>query len=489
MPHSFSPARAATAGILCLLVGACAPALRDVPTPGIATAAMPAQFTAPTSAGASDGGTATERRWQVFFAEPELQALITSALAENQELKILLEEIEISRNEARARSGEYLPSVRGRVGGGVEKAGRYTRDGAVEHGVELRPGEEFPEPLPDLAAAAEISWEVDIWGRLRNSTKAAMLRYLATAEGRRFAETHLVAEVAKSYYELVALDRRIDFIQQTIAIQANALEAVRLQRAAGQANELAVRRFEGELQGNRTRLAITRQEVVQVQNRLNFLLGRYPAPIARSTAAFAQPSLPRISAGAPSELLSSRPDVRRAELELQAAGLDVKAARARFLPGIGVMGALGVRSVEASSLLELPASLAYGIAADLTMPLLNRRELNATARAANARQVQALQAYRQTVLAAFLEVETQFARIHNLDSGYVAKTGQVAALRESIALADQLFRSARSDYLEVLLVQREALEAQMELVELRQQQLDARISAFQALGGGASAVK
>ncbi|GAB1343760.1 TolC family protein [Gemmatimonas sp.] len=471
-----------------LSIDACAPSLEHAPAASLSVtpATMPAAF--------DDGGTApagdadTTRAWRRFFTEPALVQLIDSALHTNQELAILLQEIEIARNEARARSGEYLPSIGVSVGAGVEKVARYTRDGAVEHAVEIRPERENPEPLRDFRVAAAMSWETDIWKRLRNSTRAATLRYLATTEGRNFMVSHLVAEVARTYYELVSLDRRLSLIGETIGVQERALEVVRLQKQAGRANELAVRRFEAEVQKNRGRLAETQQSVTSTQNRLNLLVGRFPEPVTRTAAAFDSLAMPSVVAGPPATLLGDRPDIRQAELEMAAAKLDVKAARARFYPALGLRGALGTQSIELGSLATLPASALYGMAADLVAPAFNRRAIAAEYRAANARQLQALFAYQRTVLTAYAEVGTQLARIHNLDSSYVAKSRQVDALRESITLADQLFRSARGDYLEVLLTQREALESRIELVELRLQQLDARVSAFQALGGGAPPV-
>lgn len=485
MPITRTWLRAVTAMATLVSLGACAPALQRVPDAAEVTRGLPAAFpdsgalVSPDSARSPAAGA-----WQAFFTEPELGRLIEAALAGNQELHILLQEIAIAKNEARARSGEYLPSVGIGAGAGVEKAGRYTRAGAVEHALEIKPGEEFPEPLRDYRVAAGLSWEVDIWRRLRNETAAATLRWLATTEGRNFMVTHLVAEIARTYYELVALDRRLALIEETVDVQARALEVVRLQKEAGRVTELAVRRFEAEVQKNRTHLAETRQQIAAAQNQLNLLVGRYPEPIARSARAFDSVTLPAIAPGRPEDLLRNRPDVRRAELELAAAKLDVKAARARFYPGLGVAGSVGLQSFELGSLASTPASLLYGLGADLTSPLFNRRAISAAYRSANARQLQALYGYQRALLGAYVEVSTQLARIRNLDSSYVAKARQVQALRESIQLADQLFRSARGDYLEVLLTQREALESRIELVELRQQQLDARVMAYQALGGG-----
>ena len=488
--HTTRAVASATASLilaaLATLAG-CAPTLRGVPEATAAAPALPTAFSPPNrddTAGDSAASSATTP-WRTIFADTALSTLIETALAGKQVLNILLQEIEIARNEARARSGEYLPSVGVRAGAGVEKAARYTRAGAVEEQLEVKPDRAFPDPLTDFALAADISWEMDIWGRLRKSTRAAVLRYLATTEGRNFAVTRLVAEIASTYYELVAFDRRQALIEQTIAIQQDALEVIRLQKEAGRATELAVRRFDAEVQKNRTRLAETRQQVTAAQNRLRLLVGRYPGPVARSDSVFDAERLQRIVPGRPGDLVRHRPDVRRAELALAAADLDVQAARARFYPGLGITGGLGLQSFELRTLASTPASLVYGLAADVAAPLFNRRAIEAEYRSANARQLQALYDYQRTLLTAFSEVSTQLARIDNLDSGYVAKARQSDALSESIELATLLFRSARGDYLEVLLTQREALESRMELVELRQQQLDARVRAYQALGGGA----
>jgi NodT family efflux transporter outer membrane factor (OMF) lipoprotein len=475
----------AVAAAAALVLAGCVPAVRVAPS-GPATktavdAALPAAFTGPASA---TPATAADVAWRAFFTEPALAGLIDAALANNQELNILLQEVEAAKNEARARSGEYLPSVGLRVGTGTEKVGRYTRKGAVEDQLEVKPGEKFPEPLGQYGVATEVSWEVDIWGRLRKATKAAVLRYAATEEGRQFMVTRLVAEIARTWYELVALDRRLELIERTIGIQENALAVVRLQKVSGRATELAVRRFEAEVLRNRTRQFEVRQQITEAENRLNYLAGRYPEPIDRSVGDFEVARTRPIEAGSPADLLAHRPDVRRAELELEAAALDVQAARARFYPALGINGAVGLESFELSSLTSTPASVLYGISADLTMPLLNRRAIEAAFRTANARQIQALYEYQRTLLAAFVEVSNQMARIRNLDSSYTAKERQVEALGESIELADRLFRSARADYLEVLLTQREALESRIELVEIKQQQLDARVTAYQALGGG-----
>ena len=191
-----------------------------------------------------------------------------------------------------------------------------------------------------------------------------------------------------------------------------------------------------------------------------------------------------IYAGLPSQLLTDRPDIRRAELELEAAKLDVKAAKANFYPSIGLRGGVGLNAFDATLLLETPASLIYNAAGDLIAPLINRNAIKAMYVNANARQIQAVYDYERTVLNAYVEVVNQLSNLRNLRSSFDLREQQVAALNSSITISTNLFRSARADYMEVLLTQRDALESNFELVETRKQQLNAMVDVYQALGGG-----
>ena len=182
--------------------------------------------------------------WENYFNDPYLIALIDTALLNNQELNILAQEIAVSNNEIKARKGEYLPFLNIGAGGELDKVGKYTRYGVLEKSHEIDSGEEFPEPFSDLFLTANASWEIDIWKKLRNAKKSAVLNYLASIEGKNFMKTKLVAEVANSYYELVALDNQLKNIQQNIQIQQKALSMVKLQKQSAQVNELAVKKFE-----------------------------------------------------------------------------------------------------------------------------------------------------------------------------------------------------------------------------------------------------
>jgi outer membrane protein TolC len=198
----------------------------------------------------------------------------------------VLQEISMANNEIMARKGEYLPFVTGGGSAGVEHVGRYTRSGSVEANNEITPGKEFPDPLPDFMLGFNAWWEVDIWNKLHNAKKAAALRYMSTIGGRNFVITQLIAEIANSYYELLALDNQLAIVRQNLEIQTNALEIVRLEKTAARVTELAVRRFEAEVLKNQSRQFYIQQSIIETENRINFLVGRFPQPIIRSSQGF-----------------------------------------------------------------------------------------------------------------------------------------------------------------------------------------------------------
>ncbi len=422
--------------------------------------------------------------WRTVFNDPYLTALIDTALSHNQELNILLQEIEISRNEIRARKGEYLPFVGVKAGAGVDKVPRYTNIGALEANTEIKPGKEMPEPLGDFGIGLYASWELDIWQKLRNATKAANLHYLASMEGRNFMVTNLVAEIASSYYELLALDKQLDILQQNIAIQQNALTLVKVQKEATKVTELAVRRFDAQLANTRSMEFYIHQQIMETENRINFLLGRFPQSVPRNQGDFEQSLIPALKTGLPTQLLFNRPDIRQSELELAAAKLDVQVARAQFYPSLGIRSALGLGAFNPGYLLKAPESMLFSLASDLAAPLINRNALKATYLNANAKQLQTVFEYEQKLLSAFLETKNQVSNISNLENTYLQKKQQVEDLVLSVDISNRLFNAARADYTEVLFTQREALEARVELVETKLKQWQASIQLYHALGGG-----
>ncbi|MFH6934746.1 TolC family protein [Flavobacterium sp. FlaQc-30] len=467
---------------ICLTVAGC-----KAPAPEAAiTTSTPVPESFGTTAPTQDANNNTAAlAWKDYFKDQNLVDLIDVALKNNQELNITLQEIEIAKNDIRVKKGLLLPTVGVRAGAGVEKVGRYTSQGAGDASTEIKPGKEMPDPLGDFTISAYANWEVDIWKKLRNSKKAALNRYLATVEGKNFVITNLIAEVADSYYELMALDNQLDIVKQTIKLQTNALEIVKIQKQAARATELGVKKFEAEVLTSQSMEFDILQQIKESENKINFLLGRYPQEIKRTSNTNFLSLLPAaVSSGIPSQLLANRPDVKQAELELVAAKLDVKVARAEFYPSLDITAAIGVNAFKPSYLFTMPESLLYSLAGDLVAPLINRNAIKAEFASANARQLQALYNYDRTVLNAYLEVSNQLSKIQNLQKGYDLKSKQVDALNTSIDVSNDLFKSARVDYFEVLMTQRDALEAKLELVDTKKEQLNAAVHVYRDLGGG-----
>ncbi len=432
---------------------------------------------------ADDTNNVAEVNWKTYFADDHLTALIDTALKNNQELNIITQEIEISKNEVKARKGEYLPSVNVGVGAGFDKSGRYTRFGALEEQLEIKEGKHFPEPLTDFKLGANFNWEIDIWKKLRNAKQAAATRYLASIEGKNFMTTQLVSEISDNYYELMALDNLLEIIEKNIEIQSNALRVVRLQKESAKVTQLAVNRFEALLLNTQNLQFEIRQKIVEAENRIHFLTGKYNTPIQRNSAGFMDMSLDNIHAGIPSQLLLNRPDIRQAELELAATKLDMKVAKANFYPSLGISAGVGFQAFNPKFLFN-PESILYNLAGELLAPVINRNAIKAAYNTASAKQIQAVYQYEQTILNAYVDVLNQLSKMNIYAQSYNTKSKEVEILVNSVSIANNLFNSARADYAEVLLTQKEALDSKMEMIEIKMKQLNAKVNIYRALGGG-----
>jgi NodT family efflux transporter outer membrane factor (OMF) lipoprotein len=434
-------------------------------------------------ASAGDSSNSAEVKWKDFFSDKNLISLIDTALKNNLDLQATLQEIEIARNNVNFRKGLLFPTVTAKGAAGVEKVGRYTSQGAGDASAEITSGEIVPERLPDYFIGLQTSWEVDVWGKLRNAKKAALAKYLGSMEGRNFVITNLVAEIANSYYELLSLDNQLDIIRETIKLQQDGLEIVKIQKQASKVTELAVKQFEAQVLNSQSMEFEILQKVTENENKINFLLGRFPQPIIRDKAVFAAPIPMQIQAGIPSQLLKNRPDIKQAELELLATKCDVKAARAEFYPSLSITGLVGFQAFKPSYLTS-PQSLAYSLIGDLVAPLINRSAIKAEFNKAKAYQIEAMYEYQKAILDGYTEVSNQLSNINNLEKSYSLKSQQVETLTKSIEIANDLFKSARANYLEVLMTQRDALESKLELVETKKEQYNAITNVYKALGGG-----
>ena len=431
---------------------------------------------------AQDTTNSANIKWGSYFKDPLLVSLIDTALKNNQELNITLQEIEITKNEVMARKGEYLPFLRFRGSAVADRAGKYSWNGFSEEDLKANP-DRGPKYIGDFMSGAFLSWELDVWKKLRNAKKAAALRYLSTVEGKNFMVTNIIAEIASSYYELIGFDNLLAIVQQNIELQSNALQLVKLEKEAAKVTQLAVNRFEAQLLYTKNLQFEIQQNIVEAENRINFLIGRFPQPVLRNSAGFNNLASDPIFAGVPSQLLSNRPDVRQAELGLSAAKLDVAVAKANFYPSISLVAGLGFQAYNPLYLIS-PKSILYNLGGDLVAPLINKNAIKATYFNANAGQIQAAYNFERSILNAHIEVVNQLSKMDNFTKSYETKEKEVNILTQSITISNSLFRSARADYIEVLLTQREALESKIELIEIKLKQLEAKVNIYRALGGG-----
>jgi outer membrane protein, multidrug efflux system len=423
-------------------------------------------------------------RWKNFFKDPQLTDLIDTALKNNIDLQLALQDIEISKSEIRIRKGELLPSVGIGLRTSVDKVGTYTSQGAGDASAEITPGNIVPENLHNYSIAAYADWEIDIWKKLRNAKKAAVSRYLSTIEGKNFVITNLVAEVANNYYELLALDSQLENIRKNIILQNNALEIVKIQKESGRTTELAVQKFEAEVLSSKSMEYNILQNIYETQNRINFLLARYPQEIPRDKSEFLSLTPTSIGFGIPSQLLSNRPDIKQAENDLAAAKLDVKIARAAFYPTLNISAAGGLEGFSTEYLFKTPESMLYNLAGNIAAPLINRNAIKARFYMANARQLQAMYNYQRTILNGYLEVSNQLSKTSNLNKSYDLKMKQVEALKKAIDASNDLFKASRVDYFEVLMTQRDALQTKSELIDNKKDIMISTVNMYRNLGGG-----
>ncbi len=423
-----------------------------------------------------------------FFPDPKLQALIAEVLQHNPDMQIALQRISVSAAYLSAGRAALFPSLNFQAAASGTRYGKYTMEGVGNFDTNLSPNINDDQrigvsPTPDFWLGLVASWEIDIWGKLRNMKKSARYRFLASQQGRHLITSQLIAHTAALYYELVTLDAEALIILENISLQEKALEVVEAQKGGGRATELAVQQFKAQLLNTRSAEFSIRQQITEAENNLNALAGRFTGTIERSSAFMPGSYSELLKVGIPAQLLENRPDLKQAEFELEATRADVKAARAAFFPSI-TLSAYGAFNAFKSGLLFDPTSLAYQLLGGLTAPIFQRNQLKVQFNVATASQQEAFYQYQKTALNAYREVMNLMSGIDNMQQMFELKKQEVEALGQGVSVANELYVTGYASYLEIVSAQKSKLEAQLELVNLERRMMISLIDLYRATGGG-----
>lgn len=411
--------------------------------------------------------------WWTQFGDPELNRLIEIALTENKDVQIAAARVEEFYGRYGAQRGQQFPQVGVGAQGGRERLSRISTP-----------------PLPDsqsnyadfYSIDLGVSFEIDLWGRLRRASEAARADLLAVEENRRTVIMTLVATVASSYVNLLSLDRQLDVSRETLRARADSVNVFQLRFDGGTVSEMELQQIRSEYELAAAAIPSFEKLVAQQENNLSVLLGRNPGPIARS-GTLAKLQLPSVPSGLPSELLERRPDIRAAEQLLIAANARIGVAKAAFFPSISLTGLLGFASTDLSDLFSSDArTWSYG--GVLNQPLFTGGTLLGRLTVSEAQQKQALSFYQQSIQNAFAEVENSLVDQLKTREQLAAQRRQVDALSRYSELAWLRYDNGYTSYIEVLDSERSLFNSQLQLAQTQAQLYFAMINLYKAIGGG-----
>jgi len=407
--------------------------------------------------------------WWELYRDEELQRLIRIALEENKDLKQTVASIEEFQARLSTARMDFAPQFSATGNLPVARLG----------GVRF-PG--FPSPFNHYGQGS-LSWELDIWGRIRRANEAGLADLLAREENRRAVTLQIVGGVAQAYFDLRQFDMQLEIAKRTLLAWEESVRIGHARLRQGMINKLDVDQFEAERENAAARIAELKRHMIQKENELSVLLGRNPGHIARGRSLTEQMMPPVVPAGLPSELLQRRPDVVQAEQQLVAATARIGMAKAERFPKLSLTGILGVASPTLSSLVS-PATNFGVLAPVLTGPLLNAQTLGFQQQAAEAQAKQTVAQYEQTILVAFREVEDALVGVSTAREQASAQEKQVNALRSALHLASLRYKGGLANYLDVLIAQRSLFEAELALAATHRLHLVSVVQLYKALGGG-----
>lgn len=420
------------------------------------------------------------------FNDSDLVALIDVAIKQNADVLSAAQRIERARAEFRVRRGALFPYAGLDATGGGTRYSDYSMEGVGNYDTNLSDNingqQRAPVPFtPFYFLGFRSNWEIDIWGKLKMRKRAAYYRYLASEQGRRWLITSLVAEVAGRYYELQAQDAELAIIKKNIELQKQATEVTSVLKETGRASELAVQQFTAQLLRTQSLEGRVQQEIVRLENEINYLLGRYSGPIKRSKLDTAANN--RFALRLPVTILYRRPDVSEAEMELAASRADIEAARKAYLPALNLSPFAGFSAFNGNVLFQ-PGSVTYGFLAGLTGPVFNRSAIKGEYVRSQTAGNEALLQYQKTLLNAYKEVQTGVSAMYYIGNVLGNNKGEVNVLAQAVNTAKDLYLAGQASYLEVITAQKSLLDAELNTVQTERELLFNKVNLYKSIGGG-----
>jgi NodT family efflux transporter outer membrane factor (OMF) lipoprotein len=449
---------------------------KDLATP---KAELPENFRNASTDKPVDSASIADLSWKKFFTDPTLQTLIDSAVTKNFDVQIALKNIDAAELLFKQVKWNYVPTVGLNVSANTSRPSDNSLNGLsiAQYGLGSK-------HIEDYNANLSLSWEADIWGKIRSQQKGALATYLQTTEARKAIQTNLVARVSQGYYNLLMLDAQMEIAKKNVNLNDSTLRIIKLQYESGQVTSLAVQQAEAQRLAAAQLVPLFEKNIALQENALRILTSALPDKIAR-TSKLDELVVPQtLQTGLPSAIVSRRPDVRSAELQLQIANSRVGISKAEMYPSLQITASGGVNSFKASNWFNVPASLFGVVGGSLVQPLLNRKALRTQYQVAQVDRERTVLEFRQTVLNAVGEVSDALVSIDKLKAQQAIAADRVNALHQATRNANLLFKNGMATYLEVITAQSNVLQSELELASIKRDELSAVSDLYRSLGGG-----
>src|SRR5437762_9826701 len=426
----------------------------------------------------ADTSSIADIEWKKFFTDLDLQTLIDKGIKYNHDLLIAIKRIEIAQQGVKQAKALQLPELDLQITGQVSRPSDNSLNGIS---IKSFLGKSYVE---NYSAQATISWEADVWGKLRRQKETTLAEYVQTYEAAKAVQTQLVANIAQDYFNLLMFDKQLEITKRNLALSDSFLVATQLLRNAGIVTTLAVEQAASQRQSTAVLIPQLEENIAIQENALQILTGQLPGAIQRQNGLDQFAMTENLSTGLPASMVSRRPDVRSNEMALVAANAQVGVAQANMYPALNITAGGGLESFKSSNWFSIPNSL-FGLAAGtLAEPIFKRRQLKIRFEIAKLQREQAVIQFRQSVLQAVGEVSNALVQVDKLKQQEQIATYQVDTLNRAIYNARLLFRSDLANYLEVITAQANALQAELSLASIQRQQLTAVVELYRSLGGG-----